>query len=122
MSEGLWEVTLPQRLIKIGTSAFCVCTSWLEITICCTVESIGEHVFERCELMTKVEFEFASFSAHWLRTIGRSAFAACSSLQIIKVPSSVKIVDLGAFEDCGVLVEADLSADSAFLNVAPYKL
>ena len=107
--ECLREVILPEGIIKVGKKAFNLCIRLLEIAICGMVESIGDYAFIHCEFLTRVDFGLPSSSPHRLKTIGKSAFQRCRSLERINIPSSVNLLGLDVFESCDVLVDADLS-------------
>lgn len=71
--ESLPEVTLPEGLIEIRQEVFCGCKRLLEIVICNTVRSVGQHVVASGVLLAKVEFEEMRLSPrhHQLVAIGK---------------------------------------------------
>lgn len=119
--EDLREVSLPEGLRKIGSSAFEWCKSLSAIKICSTLESIGKSSFRGCQNLKKVEFEKSpSDLPHRLKTIGPHAFDYCLlRLERIKIPSSVNSIGRSAFLTCYALVEANLSA-TAISEVSSY--
>jgi len=72
------------------------------------VQYIERGAFLRCKKLTKVEFEHSTSSPHQLRTIDECAFSH-TSLQKIKLPSSVTAICEFAFSVCQLMVEANLS-------------
>jgi hypothetical protein len=84
------------RLRIIGQRAFACCMSLEAICIPASVETLGSMCFGgkigfddilACEALTTVTFEPGSR----LREIGAKAFAGCSSLRSIQIPSSIEV-------------------------------
>jgi hypothetical protein len=65
------------------------------------VESIGDRCFAGFEKLSPLTFE----SGSEVSTLGAWAFCGCSSLQSIRLPSTIEIVDPSCFENCGNLVD-----------------
>ena len=60
------------------------------------VTSLGDNVFAGRNKITKVEFEAGS----QLKTIGRSCFEGCTSLQSIDLPEGLQSIGASAFANC----------------------
>ena len=78
--EGLWRISIPNTVSRIGSRAFSGC-SLDEVVIPESVVSIGDLVFER-----NIGLEKASLPSS-LITVGDNPFAACEELKKIKVAS-----------------------------------
>ena len=63
------------------------------------VTSLGDNVFAGRNKITKVEFEAGS----QLKTIGRSCFEGCTSLQSIDLPEGLQSIGSSAFSGCTAL-------------------
>ncbi|CAJ1966517.1 unnamed protein product [Cylindrotheca closterium] len=104
----------------IGKDAFRKC-GLQQITIyTANTQAISTRAFEMATCLENVDFvspspsnnEHASLSSSEgkdLTVIEEEAFVDCSSLQRIKIPSTVKMMGKHVFADCSSLVEANLS-------------
>ena len=96
---NLVNVTIPDGVTSIGTSAFSYCSRLTNVTIGNGVTSIGSYAFENCSNLTNVTI------GNGVTSIGYSAFSYCSSLMSITIPNSVANIGDWAFRNCYKLVE-----------------
>lgn len=69
---------------------------WLEkVTICNGVQSIGTAAFRECINLKTVIFE-----SDGLESIGNDAFNGCTSMEKVKLPSSLQTIGVAAFRNC----------------------
>ena len=69
-----------------------------EITIPPNIEYIKSAAFYNCKNLKNV-----NFLGEGLKSIGKTAFQNCGSLEIIRLPNSVEYIDDYAFKDCAGL-------------------
>ena len=82
-SSSLTNVTIPNSVTSIGSSAFQNCSSLTNVTIPDSVTSIGYEAFRNCSSLTSVTIPDS------VTNIGDYAFANCTHLkQLILLPSS----------------------------------
>ena len=72
----LKKVNIPERVTRIGCSAFSHCESLESITIPASVEEIEDDAFRYCDNMTRVTFQSSTTK------IARTAFICCKKLTI----------------------------------------
>ena len=136
---NLTSVKLPSNLVTIGESAFSCCDSLTTVDLsgCTNLKTISFDAFSCCDSLTTVDLSGCTnlislgtnlnpdcqgpfYSCESLTTvdlsgctnlkiIGNEAFAECTSLTSIKLPTSVTAIRYCAFEDCESLVTVDLS-------------
>ncbi|KAK8896916.1 hypothetical protein M9Y10_014842 [Tritrichomonas musculus] len=78
-----------------------------QVVIPSFITRISCDAFNRCNNLTKVEFQENS----QLEIIGNSAFNSCT-IESIKIPSSVKIIEIEAFMECNFLVNVEFEKNS----------
>ena len=88
------QVVIPQKVTKIGDSAFLNCRSLVLVEIPYGVTSIGAQAFDGCSNLMSVELP------EGVTEIGNMAFANCSSLESVAIPNSVTVIGNGAFGNC----------------------
>ena len=117
---SLEEVTIEFGVEEIGESAFEGCTSLEEITIPTTVKKVGEKSFKDCTGLKKVELE------EGVEEIGDSAFEGCEELKVVTIPASVKEIGESVFDGSSVemvVIPASMKVvkDGAFKNCKELK-
>lgn len=100
---GLQEITIPNTIKEIGSSAFCSCTGLKAVIIPDSVTCIRYYAFQDCSGLTSVTL------SENLASIGESAFQNCSGLKSLAIPNSVTQIGPRAFADCSGLKEITLS-------------
>ena len=95
-------MTIPDSVTSIGDGAFYsgsgsyLRSKFTSITIPDSVTSIGAEAFYKCKDLKNVNFGSESS----LTSIGKSAFAGCSSLTDITIPDGVTSIGAEAFYNC----------------------
>ena len=88
----------PGSILRVIEKGAFMGSGLMEITIPCTLESIGEECFSFCSSLRVVTFESCSS----LKTIGEWAFKE-TSLSEIAIPSSVEVIGDWCFHGCEYL-------------------
>ncbi|KAL3926514.1 MAG: hypothetical protein SGBAC_013448 [Bacillariaceae sp.] len=101
------------QLTHVGFCAFYQCTALVRIHIPSTVEKIEGHVFHGCRSLKEVKllaFEQQKEKEPRLGSlaIGPSVFLDCSSLETIKIPTSLEKLPKSCFHTCSSLKEVSL--------------
>jgi ubiquitin C-terminal hydrolase len=97
----LTQITLPEGLISIGTSAFAN-SSLIKITMPEGLTNIGASAFTNCTNLSDITFQ------RGLLTIGAFAFSNCTSLTQIILPEGLQTIGDYAFQDCINLTDVTL--------------
>ena len=91
---NLSEITIPNSVTNIGSSAFTSCSGLTSIVIPNGVTSIGDDAFSNCYGLTEVTIP------NGVTSIGSSAFGACTGVTSVTIPNSVTSIGNGAFASC----------------------
>lgn len=83
------------------------------------IRSIGQQAFAGCDHM--IVFIYKDRGRSVLREIGREAFRGCSNLSLASLPSSIRTIGKGAYNDCEKLqyirvFQEDGSSTTYYLN------
>ena len=135
---AIGEITIPNSVTSIDSSAFYGCSSLTSVTMSDSVTSIGNPAFENCTSLTSIEVsdnngnyssvdgvlfnkdksELITYPAgktdseyvipNSVISIGDSAFENCTSLTSVTIPDSVTIIGRYAFENCTSLTSVTI--------------
>ena len=89
---AIGEITIPNSVTSIDSSAFYCCSSLTSVTIPNSVTNIGNFAFDSCESLTNVTIPNSVIS------IGEYAFCNCTSLTSVTIPNSVKCLGDNALD------------------------
>lgn len=97
------NVTLPDSVKIIGNQAFAF-SNVMAVIIGGGVEEIGTQAFYKCEKLVTIilgacDYETLQVTSSSLKVINEYAFAGCSQLANIEIPSSVETISTYAFND-----------------------
>lgn len=121
------EYRIPERISRIGNSAFCCCANLTRVELPDTVTEIGKNAFDNCSRLETVRLpeKLTELSDHTfvdctsLRSIelpdtvikcGNSVFQGCSSLSSVKLSAGLDTVAGLLFEECAALRSIELPA------------
>ncbi len=119
-ADEIKKITIKNDVSGIMDMVFADLPNVTEVVICETVDYIGDFAFENCPKLKTVQLNVSTgefekvdgmISAYWgdrLQSIGIMAFAGCTSLESIVIPSTVKTVGNYAFADCTALSSVTL--------------
>ena len=123
---GFSTITLPEKMaISNGAFAYCKNLISIHIPVACLFDgSTGSYIwgeaFQGCENLKTVTI------AEGIKTIGYSVFADCKNLTSVKLPSTIKQLEVswpfsGVFENCESLKTIELpegieAINDAFIN------
>lgn len=95
---ALKRVTLPNKLLTIGSQAFFACDALSgTLTIPANVNSIGASAFNGCSSISALQIPSSSS----LQNIGSYAFAGCTSLSgTLAIPEKIRVLRDGVFTNC----------------------
>ena len=85
-NQGLINITIPRKILSIGTGTFDSCTNLTKVVLPKKLTSIGFRAFDGCSSLKEINLP------RNLKTIENSAFESCSSLTTIDIPSSVDTI------------------------------
>ena len=96
------DVTIPDSVTSIGSSAFDGYSGLASVTISSSVTNIGHYAFYRCSGLASVTIPDG------VTSIESSAFSGCSGLTSVAIPSSASIWS-SAFSGCSGLTSVTIS-------------
>ena len=94
--DGLTQITLPNTITTIGSSAFCS-SGLTSITLPPSLEKLHDNAFSYCSKLIEVVFPAN------LKEIGRMAFYK-TSITTLSIPKTVVSIGHQAFADCENLI------------------
>ena len=109
---GLTSIVIPDSVTSIGDSAFLNCTGLTSIVIPDSVTNIGNDAFYNCSGLTSVTI------GNGVTSIGDYAFQNCTGLTSIVIPDSVTSIGNCAFSS-GYL---DAASEDAIRNINQHAL
>ena len=108
------KVTIPDSVVKIGSSAFLNCTSMEEVTIPDSVTEIHRFAFCQCTSLKEVTIPGS------VKEIEHDAFSGCSSLRSVTISNGVKVIGYDAFEECESLTSVTLPQSLTVIGSAAF--
>ena len=107
--ENLKDVTLPEGLTEIDTSAFARCSNLRSIKFPSSLKSIGTNAFFNSGLTSIDLPENLSSLSHY-------CFAECRNLKSIKLPDNLNMISSSAFADCTKLTEVKMPKNLSIIG------
>ena len=95
--------SLPNKVTKISSYAFCNCSGLTSVTIPNSVTSIENYAFDDCTGLTNIAIPNS------VTSIGYSAFSGCTGLTSVTIPNSVTSIGNYAFFQCSGLTNVSIS-------------
>ena len=95
--------SLPNKVTKISSYAFCNCSGLTSVTIPNSVTSIEDYAFDDCTGLTNIAIPNS------VTSIGYSAFSGCTGLTSVTIPNSVTSIGNYAFSQCSGLTNVSIS-------------
>lgn len=109
-STGITGVTIPKNVYKVDSYAFSGCTALKTVTINTReLEEFGEGAFASCSSLTSISLPSG------LKKISHGLFSCCSSLTSVSIPSTVTTIEGVAFGECTNL--SNITLPSSVTNV-----
>lgn len=112
-------------LTEIEEEAFSQCKSLISVIIPDNVRTIGAKAFWKCDKLKNVSIHENSKllsieggvakNGSYYESIG--AFAYCTSLEKMRIPSQLQVIGVGAFYECRSLKEVDFNANSSLKSI-----
>ena len=98
------KITLPLEIKYVANGAFK--DSFIDRVVLKGATIIGHRAFYGCDELVEVDLPY-------FQKIGAEAFYLCTRLQTIKFADSVSLIGKGAFAECKILKDVDLSSITA---------
>ena len=98
--------SLPNKVTKISSYAFCNCSGLTSVTIPNSVTSIENYAFDDCTGLTNIAIPNS------VTSIGGSAFSGCTGLTSITIPERVTSLDGSTFNGCTNLKRIEVSPNN----------
>ena len=115
MNNSLVEVTIPNTITEIEDEAFEYCDSLRTVTIGNKVETIGDETFRDCTSLQKVTI------GNNVKTIGAKAFENCTGLTDIIIPDKVTEIGNGAFYGCVGITSINLGKSVETIGASAFE-
>ncbi len=91
---GLSQVSLPESLETLGSSAFAECKSLQNITLPNALKKISNNLFDYCYALENVTL------GNFVEEIDAHAFRYCKKLGTVSIPETILSIDKDAFAHC----------------------
>ena len=98
--------SLPNKVTKISSYAFCNCSGLTSVTIPNSVTSIENYAFDDCTGLTNISIPNS------VTSIEGSAFSGCTGLTSITIPERVTSLDGSTFNGCTNLKRIEVSPNN----------
>ena len=108
---SLSSIELPEGLKNIGVRAFAY-SGIQDITIPQGIWNFGDRVFLGCESLKSICFNNS------MNSIPTSTFNGCCQLEHVVMPTGLRVIESGAFYNCELLNEIDLTGVTVIQNNA----
>ena len=112
---GLTEYSVPEGVVKIGSTVFESCATLVNVTLPQTLEEIGNSAFYNISTLKGINIPGR------VTRIGAAAFRGCSGLETISIPDSVNAIGASAFRDCVGLVKVAIGGGLTSLYEATFE-
>ena len=99
----LKEVSIPEKMISIGNSAFFDCVNLEKVTLSKSIKHIGDYAFAGCKSLKSINLSETS-----ILFIPEGLCFNCESLKEIKIPKTARYINAYAFAGCYKLETAYL--------------
>ena len=107
---NLTELTIPDGITSISSSAFSGCTGLTSMTIPNSVTSIGNYAFENCTGLTSMTIPDS------VTSIGAAAFQNCTNLTSVTIGSGLSSSYPSMFNGCTNLTTLTVSDSNTYLK------
>eukprot|EP00980_Cylindrotheca_fusiformis_P023122 scaffold10160_cov79-Cylindrotheca_fusiformis.AAC.3 len=101
------RVRIAENVIEIPDETFKKHPQLEEVLLSSSVQVIGVDAFRCCEKLKSILYQ--GIQKEGLERIGEYSFYSCHSLTEVHIPSTVKVIDNGAFDTCKLLARLGLN-------------
>ena len=109
-NSNLENVTIPESVVQIGSSAFISCVNLRKVSIPNSVESVGSMAFYECKNLQDI-----SMSSE-VTSLKSMVFCGCKSLREYTIGAKVKNIDNMAFDGCTSLQRFIVDANNEWYS------
>ena len=107
---GLSDITLPEGLIEIGTSAFSWCENLKNIVLPNSVRTMNMYAFNHCTSLSSVTL------SDKLTELKTNAFGSCPNLREIHIGKEINVIEADAFADCTSIMAFYVDDENPFFT------
>lgn len=101
---GITELTLPETMRTLGSSAFSYCSQLAKVVLPSSITAIYSSTFSYCANLAEINLP------EGITTVDYEAFIGCRSLTEITIPSTVQSMGSDVFENCSSLTTVKCKA------------
>ncbi len=94
-------ITIPNSVTAIRDGAFDGCSSLAEVNFGTGLTTIGRNAFSKCKYLQIIDF-----SSTLLTSIGAMAFDGCTDLSLVYLGNRLQTIGISAFYDCALFALA----------------